>query len=44
MALAVLQIDRHIAVLEEFEQRYGEYLGARRLRGTQRDPGWSERE
>jgi len=38
-----MQIDRHIAVLEEFEQKYGEYLVARHNRGVEGSE-WSRRE
>jgi hypothetical protein len=39
-----MQIDRHIGVLEEFEQKYGEYLVARHNRGMEGRSGWSSRE
>lgn len=39
-----MQIDRHIEVLERFEQRYGEYLVARHNRGVEGSSDWSPRE
>lgn len=39
-----MQIDRHIEVLERFEQRYGEYLVARHNRGAEGRSDWSSRE
>jgi hypothetical protein len=44
VALTVMQIDRHIEVLERFEQRYGEYLVARHNRVGEGRSDWSSRE
>lgn len=39
-----MQIDRHIEVLERFEQRYREYLVARQNAGVEGPLDWSPRE